>query len=128
MSSSSERNDHTAPFTLGSRVSSFGIRRRHHGAEAGEANDANASGIQVFSIGGSIIPKRQEEPGGALPDRREEPYLSGDSSTIAVAAGQSTPPVPGSAAYIPRTIRFPDEPAPAAGFSRSAGAGSSPEP
>ncbi len=129
MSSSSERNDGTAPFTLGSRVSSFGIRRRHHGAEAGgEANDVNASGIQVFSIGGSIIPKRQEEPGGALPDRREEPYLSGDSSTIAVAAGHGTPPIPGPATYAPRTIRFPDELAPAVGSPRSAGAGSSPEP
>ncbi len=129
MSSSSERNDGTAPFTLGSRVSSFGIRRRHHGAEAGgEAHDANASGLQVFSIGGSIIPKRQEESGGVLPDRRGEPNLSGDSSTIAVAAGQGTPPAPGPATYIPRTIRFPDEPAPDVGLPRNGGTGSSPEP
>ena len=129
MSGSSEGNDGNVPFTLGSRVSSFGIRRRHHGAElGGEASDANASGLQVFSIGGSIIPKRQEEPGGVLPDRREEPYLSGNSSTIAVAAGQGTPPAPGSATYGGRTIRFPDEPAPAVGSLRSAGTGSSPEP
>jgi hypothetical protein len=101
-----------SPFTLGSRVSSFAIRRRS-GVESG--NEVNAaSGRAVFKIGGSIIPKKQEEPNSELPDRREGLGASNSSSTSAVEAVQGSSGQ-GSTMFVGRTIRFPDEPPVAAG-------------
>ncbi|KAK4035293.1 Sodium/hydrogen exchanger family-domain-containing protein [Parachaetomium inaequale] len=127
MSSSSEGPDAAAPFALGSRVTSFAIRRRS-GGDAG--NEPNAGpppppgGRSVFRIGGSIIPKRQEGPGGGVLDRREELDTSKDTSTEAVGAGQGTP-AQGTVPYVGRTVRFPDEPPVAAG--QAAGGRGSPE-
>jgi hypothetical protein len=110
----SEEPENISPFTLGSRVSSFAIRRRS-GVEAG--NEVNAaSGRAVFKIGGSIIPKRQEDPNSELPDRREGLDASKSSSTSAVEAVQGSSGQ-GSTVFVGRTIRFPDEPPVAAGQS-----------
>jgi len=118
---SSDGNDTAAPFTLGSRVSSFAIRRRTVGDGVNEVN--NGSGRQVFNIGGSIIPKRNEDPNATLPDRREDLDTSVNSSTVNVGPGQGTPGQ-GSTPYVGRTIRFPDEPAIAVvPPTRAAGAG-----
>lgn len=105
---SSDGNDTAAPFTLGSRVSSFAIRRRNVGDSGNEIN--NGSGRQVFKVGGSIIPKRNEDPNATLPDRRGDLDNSVNSSSVNVAQGQAAPGQ-GSTPYVGRTIRFPDEPA-----------------
>ncbi|KAK4156663.1 hypothetical protein C8A00DRAFT_40877 [Chaetomidium leptoderma] len=113
--SSSESRDTGAPFTIGSRVSSFAIRRQQQ--PGGESGNSTGSGLPIFKIGGSVIPKLQEEPGSALPDRREELDAG---TTSAVQTGQS------SVQHGGRTVRFPDEPPLAAGQA-ARGAGS-PEP
>ncbi|KAK3900229.1 hypothetical protein C8A05DRAFT_36135, partial [Staphylotrichum tortipilum] len=105
-SPSSRANDAAAPFTLGSRVSSFGIIRRRSGVEpslpppgAGDTSatttGGDGSGRPVFSIGGSIIPKAVEELGGALPDRRGDL----DSGSGVASINSSSSAVGGSAAY-----------------------------
>ncbi|AEO71677.1 uncharacterized protein THITE_2071706 [Thermothielavioides terrestris NRRL 8126] len=140
MSSSSEGPSVVAPFTLGSRVSSFAIRRRS-GADSGNEQSASSSSRPVYRIGGTIIPKRQEDSTGKLPDLREGVQTSNNSSTSAVAIGQAStsavaigqsspsgvgPSAEGAAPYSGRTIRFPDE-APLSGAA-AAGAAVPSEP
>ncbi|KAK3304557.1 Sodium/hydrogen exchanger family-domain-containing protein [Chaetomium strumarium] len=97
------------PFTLGSRVSSFTTRRRS-GVDQGNEVSATASSRDVYRIGGTVIPKRQDDPNGTLHDRREEVETDTNLSANVARSGQATPreistPQPGA-----RTIRFPDEP------------------
>jgi sodium/hydrogen antiporter len=60
-----------SPFAIGSRVTSFGIRRRSGEDLENEPN--NGTGRSVFRIGGSVIPAPQEDPSGKRLDRREGP-------------------------------------------------------
>jgi hypothetical protein len=83
----------------------------------------------VFRIGGTIIPKRQDDPNGKLPDRRQEVVgASTGSSAVASAAGSGQgSPAPGSprsegpaaAPHTGRTIRFPDEAPPLSGVGQT---------
>lgn len=128
MSSSSEGPSVVAPFTLGSRVSSFGIRRRS-GAEPPNELSAAPPSRPVYRIGGTVIPWKHEDPTGKLPDRREELQASNNSSNSAVAVGLGSssgyaPPGETAAPYAGRTIRFPDE----APFHGSAAAGTAAVP
>ncbi|KAJ4307144.1 hypothetical protein N0V88_000522 [Collariella sp. IMI 366227] len=119
----SSDGDGAAPaFTIGSRVNSFAIRRRLTGSAEASGTDLTGGGgvssnvvtIQqpVFRIGGTVIPKRQDD--GSLPDRRGEGVLGTDgegsrnSSVNALATGQTTPGGEVQA-FGGRTIRFPDE-------------------
>jgi hypothetical protein len=97
------------PFTLASRVSSFTARRRSS-VDQGNEVSAMAWSRDVYRIGGTVIPKRQDDPNGTLHDRREEVETDTNLSSNAARSGQVTPrevstPQPGA-----RTIRFPDEP------------------
>jgi len=106
MSSSSDEPDTSDPFTIGSRVTSFALRRRH-GGDSGNETD-NGPERSVFRIGGSVIPRSQHGFDRKLPDRREEPGSNGQSSAFTTGLGFD-PHVQGPEPSGGRAIRFPDE-------------------
>lgn len=111
LSISNEGPDAALAFRVSTRVSSFGNTRRS-GADSSDGPETGGlagPSRAVFRIGGTIIPRRQDEAGGKLPDRREGLDVSTNSSSAAVATTQPTPPDEMSAPYRGRTIRFPDE-------------------
>lgn len=132
VTTSSDEPDPIPPFSLGSRVSSFTLRRRPAagvGAEAGagvesgtgteegtelNAVESDSKGRSVFKIGGSVIPNRHETNGSGILDRRDRLDPTRTASADVVDAERGPSPrnsgPPGG-----RTVRFPDEPPLASG-------------